>query len=238
MEKIIDFFRNKYKILIPLMVVSVLLITLYFLYREYNYDNSRKKVEYEVSQFSGGDETDYTLEITYNLKDQIVAIKPTKGVIEYTSTPVYFRDLEKVLFPSEMTIAFPMDNGNQYKLYKYATYDNEYINNNGDSGKYRDFFLFDGRGLYFFPKEVTLYIDDNEYVKLGDMSYVSLDDGYSMIYYDNSKKEVNYLVIDGKVITVKSERINVNLSGDSFTSFSSKVLLFSPSNLSSLYKTD
>ena len=42
-KKIKKFFLEKYKILIPIMVVFVLLITLYFLYREYKYDNYRNK---------------------------------------------------------------------------------------------------------------------------------------------------------------------------------------------------
>ena len=41
--------------LIPVMVVFVLLITVYFLYREYKYDNYRNKKEEEVYQYFGGE---------------------------------------------------------------------------------------------------------------------------------------------------------------------------------------
>ena len=34
------------------------------------------------------------------------------------------KDMKKVLFPSEMLAAFPLREGSQYKLYKYATYEN------------------------------------------------------------------------------------------------------------------
>ena len=88
-NKLKKFFHEKYKILIPIMVVFVLLITLYFLYREYKYDNYRDKRETEVYQYFGGIRTDYTAIITYNLKESIVDINPKDKKIEYDGTPIY-----------------------------------------------------------------------------------------------------------------------------------------------------
>lgn len=239
MKKFIDYCKEKYKILIPLMVVFVLLITVYFLYREYKYDNTRKKVEYDVTQYFGGIETNYKMEVSYNLNDQIVSISSKDRKVEYDSTPVYFKDKDKVLFPREMTIAFPMEKGTQYKLYKYSVYENGKINNNGNNDlEYNNFFLYDGDDLYFFPSEVTLYIDNREYTKLGKMSYVSVVGGYTMVYYDNESKKAEFLEIDGKKVEVKSDKINVDLTENSFMSFSSKILLFSPDNLSVVSKTN
>ena len=45
MKNIVNFCREKYKILIPVMVVIVLFVTIFFLYREYKYDNTRNKEE-------------------------------------------------------------------------------------------------------------------------------------------------------------------------------------------------
>ena len=45
MKKMIDFFHEKYKILIPVMVVLVLLITTFFLYKEYKFANQKNKKE-------------------------------------------------------------------------------------------------------------------------------------------------------------------------------------------------
>ena len=66
MEKIIEFCKEKYKILIPIMVVLVLLITVYFLYKEYKYDSYCNKQEVSVYQCFNGVKTEYTAIITYS----------------------------------------------------------------------------------------------------------------------------------------------------------------------------
>ena len=48
MKSIIKFFKRRYKILIPVMVALVLLVSLFFLYRRYEYDNTRNKKEIPV----------------------------------------------------------------------------------------------------------------------------------------------------------------------------------------------
>ena len=120
MKNVIEFIKQRYKIFIPIMVVLVLLITVYYLYREYKYDNYRNKQEYDVYQYFGGVRKDYKAIITYNLKDIIIGIEDKEKEIQYDSTPVYFASEEKILFPNEMSIVFPLQDGNQYKLYKYS----------------------------------------------------------------------------------------------------------------------
>ena len=108
MKKIIKFCKENYKILIPVMVGIVLFVTIFFLYREYKYDNTRNKKEVSVYQYFGGMRTDYTAIVTYNLKESIVGLKSKDTKIEYDSIPVYYQNEEKVLFPNEMTIIFPL----------------------------------------------------------------------------------------------------------------------------------
>ena len=124
-KKFIKFCREKYKTLIPLMVVLVLLITLYFLYREYKYDNYRDRREVEVYQVFGGIKTEYTAIITYNLKGNIVGVEAKNKKIEYDATPIYYKDKEEVLFPEEMIVAMPLREGSQYRVYKYSSYIND-----------------------------------------------------------------------------------------------------------------
>ena len=241
-NKLKKFFHEKYKILIPIMVVFVLLITLYFLYREYKYDNYRDKRETEVYQYFGGIRTDYTAIITYNLKKSIVDITPKDKKIEYDGTPIYYRDKLEVLFPKEMIVAFPLREGSQYKTYKYATYINDdsihNIKNDTYTGVYDYFFMYDGEEVFFFPTPVKLLIDGVEYTNLSGGSYVSLVGGYTLIYYDYEEDKSEVIEIEGKKISVSSEYINVNLSYGYFMSFNDKVLLSKPYNLNALYKSD
>lgn len=241
MKKIIDFCKEKYKVLIPVMVAIVLVLTIFFLYREYKYDNTRNKEEVKVFQYFGGVRVDYTSIITYNLRNSIVEVSAKDKLIEYNTVPIYYEDKSNVIFPVEMSIVFPLRDGSQYKLYKYATYYNEdgvhFIKNNTDIGNYADFFLYNGKDVFFFPEETVLKINNKEYKKLGAMSYVSVVGGYTLIYYDADKDISEAIELDGDVVTVEGNNINVNISERRFNSFSNKVLLMSPNNLNPVFKT-
>ena len=238
MDKVIKFCKEKYKILIPVMVVVVLLITVYFLYREYRYDSYRNKVEAKVYQYFGGIRTDYTAVLTYNLSDKLIEVKPKTEKIEYDSTPIYYQKEDKVLFVKEMNIAFPLREGSQYKLYKYSFLEEvdgaDVITTNSGENTYTNFFLYDGKGLYFFVNEMTIYIDGEEYIKLSPMSYVEIIGGYTMVYYDKETNDSKVLEIEGKEITAVSDNINVNLSRKYILVSSKKILLADPSNLNAV----
>lgn len=241
MKNIVSFFKKKYRVLIPIMVIIVLSVTIFFLYREYQFDNTRNKVETPVFQYFSGVRVDYTAIVTYNLKDSIVEVEAKNKTIENNTVPIYYDDLSNIIFPVEMTIVFPLRNGSQFKLYKYATYYNEddvhFIKNNTDLGNYSNFFLYDGKGVFFFPEETTLKINDKEHVKLGAMSYVNIVGGYTLIYYDVATDTTEVIELDGDIVTAVGENINVNVSEKYFYSFSSKILLHGPNNLNPVFKT-
>lgn len=240
MEKLINFCKEKYKILIPVMVVIVLLITIFFLYKEYNYENSKQKEEVNVYQYYGGIKTEYTAVVTYNLKDAIVGLDAKDKKIEYDSKPVYYMDSKKVLFPNEMTAVFPLKDSGQYRLYKYATYYKEdelhYIKNNVDLDNVSHFFLYDGKDMFFFPEEVVLNINGKEYKKLGEMSYVTVVGGLTLIYYDTTTETSEVIELDNDVVTVTNDIINLNINERNYLSFGKKILLFRPNNLNPLSK--
>lgn len=241
MGKIIEFCKKKYKVLIPIMVVVVLLVTTFFLYREYKYDNTRNKEEVSVYQYFGGVRVDYTSIVTYNLKNAIVDVSVKDKKIESNTVPIYYEDKSNVIFPVEMSIVFPLRDGSQFRLYKYATYYNEdnthFIKNNTDLGTYSDFFLYNGKDAFFFPEETTLKINNKDYKELGPMSYVSVVGGYTLIYYDTETDTSEAIELDGDTVTVVGNNINVNVSERYFYSFSNKILLMSPNNLNPVFKT-
>lgn len=236
--KILDFIKSKYKILIPIMVVFVLLITVYFFYREYKYDNYRNKEEVAVYQHFNSLLIEYNAQIVYNLKDVLVDFTPINRNVAFEVTPIYYKDSDKVIFPQDMNIVFPVTNGVQYKLYKYATYLNDNgthkIKNSDYLNNYDLFFLYNGDDLFFFPDEVTLNMDGKEYVKLGKMSFVRLVDGYTLEFYDKENDKADFIEVEGKEITVTNDYMDVNLSHKYLKKYDSKILLFSPDSLKSL----
>ena len=220
------------------MVVFVLLVTVYFLYREYRYDNYRNKQEVSVYQYFGGIRNEYTAIVSYNLKNVIVDIEGKDKKINYNSTPIYYLDEDRIIFPNEMSIVFPLKDGSQYRLYKYAVYegiDKQYsIVNGKDSGVYNNFFLFDGEGLYFFPDEVTLKINDKDYVKLSKNSYAEVVGGYTLTYYDKETNKSDILEIDGKRIRAVNDYLDLSLTERYFVIYDKKVLLKPVYNLDAL----
>lgn len=244
MNSIISFCKRKYKVLIPIMVGLVLFVTLFFLYKEHKYENTRIKKEISVFQSFSGIRTDYTAIVTYNLKDRIVGLQSKDLKIYYDSTPIYYVDEKKVIFPEEMSVVFPLKkNGIQFKVYKYASYYNNagghFLSNNNDvkDASYGNFFMYDGEGLFFFPDEVYLKINNEEYKKLGAMSYVNLVSDFSLVYYDTNTDTGELIEMNNDSVVINSEYYDINVSNRYFSVFSEKTLLMHPNNLEALPKT-
>ena len=241
MKNIVKFLKEKYKILIPIMVSLVLIITIFFLYKGYQYDNSRNKKEISVFQYYSGIKVDYTAIFTYNLKDAIVNIEAKDEELTFKSSPLYYEDLSKVIFPQEMSIVFPLLEGSQFKLYKYSSYYSDdsihYIKNNADLGIYEYFFIYDGVDLFFFPEETVLKIDNKDFIELGSKSYCRLVGGETLIYYDTATDKGEVIELNGNIVNVVGKYIDVNLNYRYFMSFSNKVLLADTNNLNPVFKT-
>ena len=238
MEKIVAFCKKNYKVLIPVMVVFVLLVALYFLYREYRYDYYRNKQDVKVYQYFGGIKTNYTAIVTYNLKDTIVSVEPKDKKIDYDSTPIYYKDSDKVIFPEEMNAVFPLQEGSQYKIYKYSTYefkdDLHVIKSDTNEKDYNYFFLYDGKGLFFFPSEVTIKINGEDYKKLTGMSYVKTIGGYTMEIYDKGTDTSEVIELENREVMVSNDSMEVCITERYILSFGRKILLVSPYDLNSL----
>lgn len=229
MNNIIEFCKNKYKILIPVMVVFVLLIALLFYYKEYKYDSYRNREEVDVYQYFGGVRTDYKAMISYNIKKIIVDIQAINKKVGYDSTPIYYSNEDKIIFPREMMIVFPLKDGKQYRLYKYASYsleDDVYkLTNGNESGTFNHFFLFDSKGLYFFSDEVTIYIDEEEYLTLGANSYVNVVGGNTITYYDKENNKSEMVEVEGKKVMARNDNLDLCLTENYFNMFGKKILI-------------
>ncbi len=238
MKKVIDFCKQKYKILIPIMVVLVLLIAMYFLYREYRYDNYRDKKEVEVYQYFVGNKKEYTAVITYNLRKVIVSIEDKKKKVNYDATPIYYKNEDMIIFPKEMTVVFPLKGGVSYRLNEYTAYgmkdEFHQLISGRKSEKYNHFFLYDGKGLYFFTDEMKVKINDEDYVTLSANSYVQIVGEYNLIYYDKENDKSEVIEIYGKSVTAANDDVKVDLSDAAYYVFGKRSLLNQPYNLDPL----
>lgn len=237
MNNIFDRLKRDYKIIIPIVAIVVLLIAIFYFYREYKYNNYKHKEEEKVYQYFAGIRTDYDLVMSLNLKNSIVDIKPKDKTIVYDSTPIYYKNSDKVLFPYEMNVVFPLKEAAQYKTYKYSIYEYEnefhYLTNGNKRKDYLRFFMYDGTGLYFFPYESTLKVDGMNDIELGSMSYVKIV-GDTLIYYDKGKDTSLVIELDKEKVSVSNDDYFVNIREKYFVRLDSKVLLFQPDHLKSI----
>ncbi len=237
MKNIFDKLRERYKVIIPIVAIIVLLIAILYFYREYKYNNYRHKEVEKVYQYFVGVRTDYDLIITFNLKNSIVDIKPKNKTIYYDSTPIYYKDSDKVLFPSEMNAVFPLKDGGQYRVYKYSIYEYEdeinYLTIGNKKKDYLRFFLYDGNNLFFFPYPMVLKIDGVEDIELSSMSYVKIVTD-TLIYFDRENNVSKVIELDKENVVVSNADYLVNIRERYFTMLDKKILLFEPEHLNSI----
>ena len=88
------------------------------------------------------------------------------------------------------------------------------------------------------PDNAEVFINNKKLRDVSAMSYIKIDSGYTLIYYDYDKDESEVINIEGKIVTVKSGNIDINLSERSFDTFGKKILLSSPDKLNSVTKSN
>lgn len=228
MENINKFVKENYKLLIPMLLMLVLFIVFFVYYklstREILTDNKAKFYQYFY-----GEKYDYEGIVTTNRKNVVVDVKPVDIEIEFDSTPIYYKGIDSVIFPKDMSVVMPTLNCAEYlsKGYSVITYDKEVyklVTEKYDK-KLNHYFLYDSKDLYFFIEEVLLKYDDKE-IKLSPFSYVVYKDNSDvLIYYDkvNDKYETISDVFGN--VTVSNDYYTINVNRDYIDYYGSEVLL-------------
>ena len=214
--------RIKKDIIIKIFSVIIILIVIVIVY---NFIKNLQTIkvsseEYKLYQYVMGNKVEYTGIIEMSSKDDITKLETAEnGTIYLESNPVYFIEQKnKAILPSEMAIAFPMNNGKLNKISGLSTVyidlGDVYIKKGDVNKKLNDAFLYDGNDLYFFIENTTVSVNKNEYI-LPPLSYVNATyKGYVEIYnYDTD--EYTYIEdVTGDVIA-NTDKYKINLSNDS-----------------------
>lgn len=198
-NKIYKFIKDNYKIIIPILLILVLFIAFFIYYKVSILDNYKKDTEDNFYQYFYDKKYEYKGVVSTNRHDVIVDFKTDDYDITFDSTPIYYSNIDKVIFPKDMSVVMPTLNCAEYlaKGYSYleVNKDNYILTTDNYSNKLGKYFLFDGGDLYFFLDEVTLKIGDSE-IKISPMSYVVAKYNNSISYYD--KKNDTYKTVDTK----------------------------------------
>lgn len=201
------------KILIVLVLIAIICAIIIYILRL----NTDYMENHNFYQYFAGRKIEYEGALEITSRDGVTGLICKDYQIRLDSTPVYYSDVEnKTIFPENMEIVIPSENGQVYKINQFSSI---YLNNgvayleyHGKIKELPNAFIYDGADLYFFITEATLKVDDKSY-KISPLSYVIANHKNSVEIYHQAKDE--YIIIETKnQATVLTEEYSVNVSLD------------------------
>ena len=230
MEKITNFIKNNYKLIIPIMLM-ILLFVVFFIY----YQVSSKEVYTDTTdsfyQYFYEKKTEYEAVVTTNKKGEVTEFKPVTYDIELNSRPIYYKNSDKVILPKDMSVVMPTLSCAEYlsKGFSVITFKDGLYNlvTKNYNNKLNYYFFYDSNDLYFFIEDVVLNYKGKE-VKLSPFSYVIYNNrNNSLEYYDKATDTYSSVSSIQGNVTVTSKHYVVVVSDDYIDYFGSEVLLTS-----------
>ena len=196
--------------------------------------NSTTTENHDFYQWYSGQKVEYKGQLTFTRKEGLTELKATDRKVTLDSTPVYYADENnKVIFPEDMAIVYPNNNGMMYRINHFADITEEngdiYLETNlatkTNKTKLEKAFLYDGQDLYFFLDRTTITVNGTNY-ELLPLSYAIVRYKQSVEIYNYEKDK--YQVIDttetqdAKVVT---DTYTINMSVDSLQTAEKEQLL-------------
>lgn len=196
--------------------------------------NSTTVESHNFYQWYYGQKVEYNGELTFTRKEGLTELKATDRKVTLDSTPVYYTDENsKVIFPEDMAIVYPNNNGMMYRINHFADITEEngeiYLETNlattTNKSKLEKAFLYDGQDLYFFLERTSITVNGTTY-EVSPLSYAIVRYKQSVEIYNYEKDE--YQVIDttetqdAKVVT---DTYTINMGVDSLQTAEKEQLL-------------
>ena len=228
-DKIIKFFKDNYRIIIPLSLILVVFIAFMVYYKVTILDNYIEYKSASVYQYFSDKKYEYKASIGVNRKDEVVDFKTDDYDINYDSTPIYYKNKDKVIFASNMSVVMPTLNCVEYLAVKYSqltkTKNNYTLKTNRYEGKLGHYFIYDGNDLYFFIDKVVLTIGDDK-IELSPLSYVIADSNKGYIsYYDKDSDTLKTVEVNDNKSFIEGEFYKVYVSVDQIDYYGTDVIL-------------
>ena len=230
-KKITNFFKENFKLIIPLALILVIFIAFFIYYKVSISDTYREYKNTRVYQYFYNEKYEYNAKIGFNRKKEIVEFETKDYDITYDSTPIYYKKENKVIFPTNMSVVMPTLNCSEYLTPKYSLITKKHSNNYLKTTKYDNklghYFLYDGLNLYFFLDEVKLTINNQE-IKLSPLSYVyTSSTNQNVSYYDKKTDTSKTIEAKDYKTTVENDYYKVNINTDQIDYYGENVILTS-----------
>ncbi len=216
-DKVINFIREYYKIMLPIIFMLVIFISFITYYEISVHNNYTYDTKEDVYQYFYDQKYEYQLIVSKNKKDVIKKIEPSGIKIDMDSTPVYSIKEDRVILPSDMVVVMPTLSCAEYlaKGISYITFDKGVYTLVSDKyhNRLNHYFFYDGNDMYFFIESVTLHIN-NDTVKLSPYSYIVAHYNKSLSYYDKASDTYKTLEIGNHNIYIENDYYKVLVDRD------------------------
>ena len=194
--------------------------------------NSTTVESHDFYQWYSGQRVEYKGELTFTRKEGLTELKATDRKVTLDSTPVYYADEnDKVIFPEDMAVVYPNNNGMRINHFADITEENGdiYLETNlatkTNKTKLEKAFLYDGQDLYFFLERTNITVNGTTY-EVSPLSYAIVRYKQSVEIYNYAKDEYQYIdtteTQDAKVVT---DTYTINMSVDSLQTAEKEQLL-------------
>ena len=206
-------------------VVSVVIIAIVIIIICINQNNNINQFRSEdVALYSWANDEKLDFEKSELILDHTKQDMPTELIVdgekqEIDTTPFFFKDERKVIFPQEMNLIQPrINNGEQNRTPSLTILDGtsvEPVLRFADiSRSLGNAFLFDGRDLYFFVNPMTLTAND-ETIELSEFSFVTYNFNHELYLYDYESDTARYLE-NIENVKASTDKYSVDLVTDTF----------------------
>ncbi len=214
MEIIDKLLNNKYlKWLI--LIAFIFIVTMFIVVRK---EEDKFIVKnHDLYQYFNGFRVDYTGRITLNQKeDKITTISFDGDDSELDTTPLYYSDDDRVIFPKNMSVIYPLE-GVQYKINYYSEayvdFEEVIVKDKKKEKRLFNSIIYDGADLYFLTEYSTINFGDKS-IKLSPLSYLIVDTYNSLVSvfdYESEKFTIYDNVLNNVIISNGKYKVNASL---------------------------
>lgn len=210
---------------IPIIVFCLVL----FFVDKVNKENKKYTTENsEFYQYFAGQRFDYNGVLTLD-NNKILSIKLNDKDITSYSSPLYYKDNDSFLLPSNMSLVLYEGSIKSNLLHYFTSIyktNNYYIAKYGNNEEViSNAFLYDGFDTYLFLEETNIHVGDEVY-DLKPMSYVVVTyNGNVEIYNYGTKKGL--ILKNNKEVFAKFKSVSIDLNEDILTNEYNSFILYS-----------
>lgn len=215
MKKILRFIITKMNLRWTVLFTLIVVVIIFFTVNRNNDVIVIKK--HKLYQYFDNIKFEYNGRIQINKKEEeITKITFEGNTTELDSFPLYYEDIDQLIFPKNMAVIYPLT-GKQYKVNYFTT---AYLDAEEVCVKDKklvkrlfDAIIYDGRDLYIATEDSTVTIGTNVY-NVSALSYIEVNtfsQTVKMFDYKNEKYTAVDNVTEDVIISNGSYKVNASL---------------------------